>query len=93
MMDMQILTDREALMIWMTAGVHMTKMVQDIMALKNEILSLMRSGVEGESLTHPAVMVREADLQARSALLNLDICLLTMMTERTILPSIWTSEF
>ena len=53
----------------------------------------MRSGVEGGSLTHPAVLVRVADLQARNALLNSDTCLLTMMTERTIQLFTWTNEF
>ena len=83
----------EVRMIWMVVRIHMIKMAQDVMDLKNRILNSKPSDVEDESPTLPAVLEKMVDLQASSALLSLDICLLIMMTEEIILPSIWTSEF
>ena len=93
MMVLETSTGHEVRMIWMVVRAHMTRMDQEGMDLNNKILNSMRSNVEDELPTHPAVLEKMVDLQARSVLLSLVICLLTTMTEGITLPSIWTNEF
>ena len=93
MMVLETSTGHEVRMTWMVVKVHMIRMDQDVMDLKNRILNSMHSNVEDELPTHPAVQEKMADHQAKNVLLSLDICLLIMMTEEITLSSIWTNEF